>query len=437
MQKQTRSTTASDIAQRLFANLTSTDVVDVELYDQQRTFADSDSAYTAFVAGIGSGKTFAGCVRALRASMGTIGTRNIATPNLGVITAPTYPMLQDATIRTFQDVAGDYIAKINRGTMTITMTNGSEILLRTADNPDRLRGPNISWWYGDEAALYKPDIWRIMIGRLRQFGVMGSAWITTTPRGRDWIYRLFVRDADEKYELIRASSADNVYLADDIIEAWESEYSGDFARQELLGEFIAHQGLVYEEFSQDRHVVSETPDTFHDMIVGVDWGYANPGVMLIGGIDGDGRIWILSERYQRQQRIEEWANVALDIRGNYGANQFVCDPSEPDYIRTLQQAGVSATQANNTVMTGIQTVKHRLATRAETAHGSLPRLVIHRSCVNLISEFEQYQWRETRDGVHDAPVKSNDHAMDAMRYLVMAVDKPKRKKLTASAVRYA
>jgi PBSX family phage terminase large subunit len=427
---------ASDIAARLFANLRNDADVSIELYQQQQAFVGTDSPYAAFVAGIGSGKTYAGCTRALRAGLGHIGDVSITTPNLGIITAPTYPMLRDVTARTFLDIADAHIDAYNRGDMTIRLRNGSEILMRTAEHPDRLRGFNASWWYGDEAALYRPDVWRIMVGRLRQFGQRGYAWLTTTPRGRDWIYKLFGTGQDG-YEIIRAASRDNIYLDDAIIEAWQGEYSGDFARQELLGEFIAHQGLVYEEFSQDHHVVSDGPQGFRDVICGVDWGYANPGVMIVAGMDGDGRLWILTERYQRQQRIEEWASVAVDLRDTYGVSQFVCDPSEPDYIRTLQQAGVKAAPANNTVMTGIQAVKHRLATVTPTAWGDLPRLVIGRSCVNLISEFEQYQWRENRDGMQDQPVKANDHAMDALRYLVMAVDAPRRQKLTARTIRYA
>jgi PBSX family phage terminase large subunit len=427
---------ASTIAARLFANLLQPDDVQIDLYPQQQAFVGTDSPYTAFVAGIGSGKTYAGCYRALRAAQGVIGTRRITTPNLGIITAPTYPMLRDVTARTFLDIADAHIDAFNRSDMTIRLRNGSEILMRTAEHPDRLRGFNASWWYGDEAALYRQDVWRVMVGRLRQYGQRGYAWLTTTPRGRDWLYQLFGTGKDG-YEIIRAASRDNIYLDPDIVQAWQSEYSGDFARQELLGEFIAHQGLVYEEFSQDRHVVTDRPNGFREVVCGVDWGYANPGVMLVAGMDGDGRLYVLTERYQRQMRIEEWANVALDLRDDYGVSQFVCDPSEPDYIRALQQVGVKATAANNTVMTGIQAVKHRLATETPTAAGDLARLVMHRSCANLISEFEQYQWRENRDGMQDAPVKANDHAMDALRYLVMAIDTPRRQKLTARTIRYA
>ena len=42
-----------------------------------------------------------------------------------------------------------------------------------------------------------------------------------------------------------------------------------------------------------------------------------------------------------------------------------------------------------------------------------PRLTVDPSCVNTINEFESYVWKENKD----EPVKDNDHAMDALRYL--------------------
>ena len=58
----------------------------------------------------------------------------------GVVTAPTYTMLQDATLRTFFDIGGDLVTDYNKNEHRATMVNGSEVLFRSADNPDRLRG---------------------------------------------------------------------------------------------------------------------------------------------------------------------------------------------------------------------------------------------------------------------------------------------------------
>ena len=48
-----------------------------------------------------------------------------------------------------------------------------------------------------------------------------------------------------------------------------------------------------------------------------------------------------------------------------------------------------------------------------------PRLYVHERCVNLRREIGMYRWREDSK---EEPVKEHDHAMDAMRYMVMAAD---------------
>jgi phage terminase large subunit len=46
------------------------------------------------------------------------------------------------------------------------------------------------------------------------------------------------------------------------------------------------------------------------------------------------------------------------------------------------------------------------------------------TCVNTIAEFESYVWAKDRAGnATDKPVKENDHAMDALRYMVRSLDK--------------
>lgn len=399
----------------------------ITLHKKQGMFVGTQAHHAAFVAGIGSGKSVAGAVRCVLASQGYIGRQQkLATPNLGIVTAPTYSMLADASIRVFLEVAGDAVKRFYKSPeLRALMVNGSEVLFRSTDNPDRLRGPSISYWWGDEAAMYDALVRKIMVGRLRQFGQLGYDWITTTPRGRNWVWQTFVRDAEgnREYFIQHATTAENVFLSSEIIAAWEKEYVGDFARQELAGEFIAFSGLVYSEFDRVLHTTTSQPQTWVQAIAGVDWGFANPGVIVVGLVDSDGRVHIAHEEYQRQRQIDEWAAVAKQLRDTWGIQTFYCDPSEPDYIRKFVEAGCRAVQANNTVTTGIQAVKARLVKQGDNR----PRLTLHTSCANTISEFEMYQWSENKHGMQDAPVKAHDHALDALRYLCMGLNVGKTK----------
>lgn len=409
------------------------------LHDKQRAFVYSPAQHAAFIGGIGSGKSWAGCARAILASLGEIGGQRISVPNLGVITAPTYSMLRDATLRTWLDLAETYVPgfrrdMLNKSEMVARLPNGSEVLFRSTEHPERLRGPSLAWWFGDEAALYGPVVRRIMIGRLREGGQLGRDWVTTTPKGRNWVWQTYARQAREGYMLVTATSAENVFLDRQIIDMWEAEYSGDFARQELLGEFVAFEGLIYAEFEPVTHVSRTRPTQLSRVIAGVDWGFANPGVIVALGVDGDGRLYVLAEAYERRRRVEEWAEVALQMRDAWGISEFYCDPSEPDYIKVFRERGLKAEGADNTVLPGIQTVKNALAVRGDGRAG----LTISPECVHLLSEFEQYQWAENRHGIKDAPVKANDHAMDALRYAVMAASAKRRVfKTSVEAGRYA
>ncbi|MEM6280577.1 MAG: terminase family protein [Chloroflexota bacterium] len=426
------------LAQRLAARLLS-GAVQYHQYanDKQQAFIYANEHHLAFIGGIGSGKSIGGAMRGVRAAMGWIGNKQVQIPNLGVVTAPTYTMLEDATIRAFQDVCIEHVPGFNLDKhykqYHLTLPNGSEILFRSTQNPERLRGPSITWWMGDEAALSPAKSRLLMLGRLRQFGELGYEWVTTTPKGRNWVWQSFVRDAGEGYQWWRVRTDDNSTLTDELKDTWKQTYKGDFARQELDGEFVAFEGLIYGEFGHDSHVVQSHPDGFARVVAGVDWGYANPGVILVFGVDGDGRMWLVDERVKTQQRVETWVDVAQQLRDMWRIERFVCDPSEPDYIRQFTEAGLKAEPADNRVLPGIQRVQNRLV---QVDKRDLPRLVVHSRCPHTLSEFDQYQWAENVHGIKDAPVKANDHTMDAMRYAVMAVDE-QRKPIRASSQRYA
>jgi len=372
--------------------------IDVELYPQQFKFATSRARMTAFVGGIGSGKTFAGAVRVVY-EVAEVG-------GLGEVIAPTYPMLRDATMRTLRELAQPLIAEENRSEMRWRLANGAEILFRSADEPERLRGPNLSWVWLDEAALCPAQTWDILIGRLRYTTPDGAAragrlWITSTPRGRNWLYR----KADQM-KIFRAATSDNRYLAPEYIAALEEAYTGDFARQELYGEFVAFEGLVYAQFSRDRHI-GEIESSGAACIAGLDFGFTNPTAIVVVEQAGE-EYRVLDEFYRRRLTTDDLASVCREFLERYHVQEFVCDPSDPAAIEALRRAGIPARPARmRSVMEGIRNIQTLL---------DQGRLLVSPQCANLAAEFESYCWQESKD----MPVKANDHALDALRYAIGA-----------------
>lgn len=205
----------------------------VRLSRTQRAFVEDPHPYLLFVGGVGSGKTYAGAVRAMHRFGAT------AAPSLGLVVSPSYPMLRDATWRTALEVWGPLIERVVGNEMRLVLATGDEVIFRSADDPERLRGPNAAWAWIDEAALCHPDTWPITIGRLRQHGELGECWMTTTPRGMNWVYERFVVGASERTAVHRATTAQNPFVDVAFVGSLRSQYSGDFARQELEAEFIA------------------------------------------------------------------------------------------------------------------------------------------------------------------------------------------------------
>lgn len=409
---------------------------DAERHPKQLEFIHNTAHHSAIVGGIGSGKSQGGAVRAVRAAYGVIGSTNVPMPNIGMVTAPTWDMLRDASIRTFVDVAGDLLEDFKKADRIAIMKNGSEVIFRTADNPDHLRGPNLTWWWGDESAYYHADVRHVMVGRLRQHG-HGYDWNTTTPKGRNHIYKVFVADHadDPDYYIIRVRTRDNGFLDEEYIKSLESEYDGDYAKQELEGEFVSFEGLIYPEFSREKHIAQpdDIPVAFHRVVAGVDWGYVHPGVINVYGVTSDNRVYQIHEEYATKRGIDEWADIALQLRDIYHIDRFVCDPSEPDYIKRFEAKGCKAYAANNTVSTGIQAVKRRLAQRAD----GKPGLLYYTGAVHNFAEKEQYQWARNRELTLDQPLKTNDHTQDAERYAIMDIDYVAVRKIEVTMRNYA
>jgi predicted phage terminase large subunit-like protein len=202
--------------------------------DPQKQFWADESKFTAFVGGIGSGKTFAGALKVL----------TMPSNSTGMVLAPTFPMLRTASLRAFLEIArpAGLIESFNKSDYEMVLKGNRTIYWRSADNPDRLRGPNLGWVWMDESAMMDEETWLIAIGRLRQSP--GQAWMTSTPRGtRHWLYDL-VKKAH--VSVTTATSASNLFNPDDFVSSVSSIGSADWQRQELGGEFVEPGGTLYK-----------------------------------------------------------------------------------------------------------------------------------------------------------------------------------------------
>lgn len=379
-------------------------VARIDLFHRQTTFVRDMARYPAAIGGIGSGKTFVGAAKVVS---------RLNRRELGLVCAPTFPMLRDATQRTLFSMMRDLGVRFdyNKGEKLLTVPgSGHEILFRSLDDPDNMRGPNVSYAWVDEAAYVSDVAWRVIKGRTR-VGDMQQAWITTTPKGRNWIWEEWVHHADDRHTMYRFRTDENPTLDPEYLAGLG--YEGKFAAQELGGDFVSFDGLVYEAFDRERNVQVVDCDGWRT-VLGVDVGARNPTVVLVLRVAGDGRVHVEREYYQRGMSASDITAMIEDACDENPPEAVYIDPSAAAYISDLAGDGYPVEKAVNDVQTGIQ--------RVASAFGV--GLTVDPSCVHTIAEFESYQYPDERRANSDNPIKQNDHCMDALRYGCMGALEP-------------
>jgi Phage terminase large subunit len=225
-------------------------VATVEIYRKQQQFLRSNALLRAFVGGIGSGKSWVGAYDLIKRSK---------KDRLYLVTAPTYPMLADATFRSVQAVARQ-LGVVGVGDAktspppSIKLRTGAEVLFRSTDNPETLRGPNLSGVWMDEASLSKREAFDILVGRLRESGEQGWMTATFTPKGKShWTYKVFGTERQPDVELVHAASEENPFLPPTFVANVRKRYTAQQARQELGGAFVDGGGNHYFPHSWPRY----------------------------------------------------------------------------------------------------------------------------------------------------------------------------------------
>ena len=201
---------------------------------------------------------------------------------------------------------------------------------------------------------------------------------------------------------------DNTFLNKEYVESIEaSTPSGMFFDRDILGVWVASEGVVYQDFNKDKHYIKNIEDVqFKKYFVGVDFGWEHYGSMVVVGLSIDNKYYIIKEYAYQHKDIDYWVNVAKEIKANYGNVSFYCDHARPDYINKLLVSGIKAIKAKKDVLEGISTI----ATLFKT-----DRLFVLSDNVDRFkTEIYNYVWKTGKD----EPVKVYDDVLDSIRYAI-------------------
>ena len=293
------------------------------------------------------------------------------------------------------------------------------------DSYKTLTGLTAHGWYGNEVTLQHENTIVEAFSRVSGEGAR-IFWDTNPdypehPIKVNYINQSGARLSTGRYRIKswHFNLDDNPFLPAEYVENLKATTPpGMWYDRRIKGLWVAAEGLVYEGFDRNVHVYEPTtlPSEW-TRYRAIDFGFVNPFVCLWGAVDYDGRLYVYDEHYQANMLIADHASAIKRRPGVFKSDVADHDAQER---AELDDNGIPTRPAKKDVALGIQRVAERLVVRAD----GYPRLFISTKCENLIREIARYAWEERKPDkpVKEEPKKVEDHAVDALRYMVMELD---------------
>jgi hypothetical protein len=370
----------------------------------QEAFVKGDEAFSAYIGGVGAGKTFANIVRTLL----TLNQPHIPIEEFraeypdailekprGLIGAESYPALDDIIMPQWEKIqhqikwvggrSHPLAERPGAGGFSATkrnayLNNGATIQFRSLDKPNSLRGRELTCFGIDEGRNVPKLAWDRLFDRLRQAGYRNRrGFVTSTPAGYDWMYWLFhqkssKRGADpytgQPFVWYNASTAANKRNLDPVyIASLKGNLSGQMLKQEFYGEFVGTtEGAVFPNWVPDDFLTPTYYDPEWPLYSFWDWGIADPGVCTWGQVVWNEKkvdnlpiyvpsLHILGGHEEADWNAKDWAEYYhYTLRQEFGRTRTQGDFGDPSgrsrtpgsgtsVIQDLQAAGVPVSPA--------------------------------------------------------------------------------------------
>ena len=359
------------------------------------------------------GGTSAGKTIAILLILLEIATRE---KKLITVVAESYPHLSRGALRDFKSIIDEdrgettfreyYSIDENKASHIFTFANGS-IIEFIALNEGTARGARRDILFINEANLINYETYQQLEVRTNE-----QVYLDFNPVNEFWAHTELVAKRD--VDFIKLNYKDNNALSDNIVQSIESrrgDGNNNWWRVYGLGEIGSLEGNVYSGWLS----YEDLPHGTRLRRYGVDFGFANDETAIVAVYeDEQGELYLDEKLYQTKLVSSQIVSACSQIVGNTGDALFVCDSARPEIIEDMKRNGIRAIpcdKGKGSVLKGIDLVSQQK---------------IHYRGKNIEREYLTYAWKTRRSGeVLDEPQDGNDHALDAIRYAILDIYKPK------------
>ena len=369
-----------------------------------------------FVAGRRSGKSFLSVAFLIREAMA--GDNRLVfyvAPTIGQARAVAWGLMKEW-------LPSWYTKSWNETRLTVILGNGSQISLRSADNPDAMRGVGLDALVMDEIADMRPEVWYEVLRPAcsdRQARVM----FVGTPKGlSSWAFDVYKRardDTDKDWISFTCTTAEAGFVPEDELESAQKDLDPRVYRQEYEASFESPSGVVYPFFDEEN--IQPVEDDGGRILVGMDFN-VSPGMSAVLGSRVIDELHIWDEIFIPGGTTFD---MAEELSSKCDEREVVCYPDPSGNSRkTTSPVGVTdftilkdhgfqvKAPRRAPLITDRVNLVNRLLCNAE----GIRRLYVNARCNKLIESLSTLGYKEGTS----QPDKSSglDHMSDAIGYLV-------------------
>lgn len=416
---------------------------------KQKLFHDATEFDLLFGGSLGGGKSRALVAHALRECVRYPGLR------VGAFRR-SYPELEESLLAELAEMSfGSALGAAWNGTRhELRFPNGSLIMFRYAEtlqDATRRQGGQYQLLVFDERTQTPPDVISFLETRLRSgradipvLGIRSSAnpggpghsavktrYVEATNYGEKVVTDI----RDRTVRFIPSKATDNPHLNPEYLSDLRG-FTGSMKKAFIDGSWDAFEGMVFDEWNRDRHVVRPVslPASWK-RYVGVDWGYTAPWAALWCAQDEDGRLWLYRELYERRVGEADQAKriLAAEAEDERITLRFADDamwatrgdakPISQVYAENgchLQPAGkgpgsrIAGWQRIHSYLAEAPACPHHRALGWETC----PKLHVFSTLENTIRSVSSLP-HATKGDPEDADTAADDHIPDCLRYIAI------------------
>lgn len=332
------------------------------------------------------------------------------------VVSDTLPNLKRGAMRDFKNILRTTLRepfwKENKSDHIWTLTNGSVIEFFSTEDEGAL-GARRDYLFINEANRISFETFNQLEVRTKQ-----RIYLDFNPSNEFWVHKELMKNRTD-WEFLKLNYLDNESLDENIIKSIEQrkgDGSSNWWRVYGLGEIGSLEGNIYSGWTK----IEEIPEGFVLKRYGTDFGYSDPTAIVAVYENDKGEILLDEVCYKTQLKPSD----IVDVMKSLEPELFVCDNARPEIIRQAKSEGIRAIPCDksskspdgkiNNILYGISLIQEK-------------KVYYTGRSKNLEQEFLTYAWRKKKSTGEtlDEPEDANNHALDAVRYAVLDMSKPK------------